>query len=113
MLTVSVYSEEIYRQSPFSHHSGRSSIEKRATRVLRLPPLVPPSFHGDDFSLRQVYTIPRAGKSIESSLAAADDDDYSLLSESESGAARNLEERQAFSKIPRVGKRSIASAGNS
>ena len=50
--------------------------------------------------IKQVYTIPRVGKSLDSLL---DDEEYE---KSEDEAVKSIEERQAFSKIPRVGRRS-------
>lgn len=102
------------------------------TRVVRLPPLVPPLHNDEEFSLRQIYSIPRVGKSVDateqfigSSAAATDDDDedndegYSLVPAdsrrvpSSSAALRTMEERQVFSKIPRVGRRSSRVGGGS
>jgi len=57
-------------------------------------------FHKTTCTCVQVYTIPRVGKSLDSSV---DEDDYS------ENVLRSEEERQVFSKIPRVGRRSIDS----
>lgn len=107
--------------------------DKRNHVVEALPPLVPPSYGDEDhFEERQVYNIPRVGKSLDalhdetaSKYAAAaarylqtsvlDGDaatgiNYSgpesrrYLTAALSGGNRNEGLRQVFSKIPRVGR---------
>jgi len=78
--------------------------------VRRLPPLVPPSFGDDDhFDERQVYSIPRVGKSIDNmdlySLGLGSSGVAELREEEDfSAPGRSEEVRQVFSKIPRVGR---------
>ena len=91
------------------------SREKRSL-VLRLPPLVPPSFDDDDhFDERQVYNIPRVGKKstmhdfATNSLSDESLDDEYAMGERErrymmSGERGGEGVRQVFSKIPRVGR---------
>jgi len=69
----------------------------------RLPPLVPPSFADEDhFDERQVYGIPRVGRSSEDlfSFEGAEQGDAG----EEFGDRARVQTRQVFSKIPRVGR---------
>jgi len=96
---VRSYLEQLRRAGHDSHQIMR-----------RLPPLVPPSFGDEDhFDERQVYGIPRVGRSFKN------EDLYNLQGADVEGDFSEIgrdQVRQVFSKIPRVGRsaRSVINA---
>lgn len=94
--------------------------ERRNNLEMGLPPLVPPSYEDEEhFEERQVYNIPRVGRSFNTheaqdygrtSLSFIGDEDAAAngpsrqLIAAEFGDNKKEGLRQVFSKIPRVGR---------